>query len=382
MTLSAVLVSALVAVQACQSCPSSEPVGKYSAFHPGEIWEDNNGVHINAHGGGMLVYEGTYYWFGEHKTEGEEGNKAHVGVHCYSSGDLYNWTDRGVAFKVSEDPESDVADGCILERPKVIYNERTKKFVMWFHLEPRGAGYSGARVGIAQADEVTGPYTFVRSTRCDVQTWPINVLPEHKQPVAEQWREEIANLIGVSPDSANTVGRDFMAGQQSRDMTLFVDDDGRAYHIRSSESNSVIQISQLTDDYLDFSGRYVRALVGHRLEAPAVFKKDDLYYMFGSGCTGWRPNPGHVAVAPSIWGPWTEMVNPCVDDDAETTYHSQSTYVIPVQGRKDAFIYMGDRWTPDNAIDGRYIWLPVEFDEDGRPILHWYDQWDLSFFDK
>ena len=29
-------------------------------FRPGQLWPDDNGVHINAHGGGMLLYEGTY----------------------------------------------------------------------------------------------------------------------------------------------------------------------------------------------------------------------------------------------------------------------------------------------------------------------------------
>jgi hypothetical protein len=54
---------------------------------------------------------------------------------------------------------------------------------------------------------------------------------------------------------------------------------------------------------------------------------------------------------------------------------------LPVVGKKDAFIYMGDRWTPDNAIDGRYIWLPVNFGDD-RIVLRWMDHWDLSYFDK
>ena len=63
----------------------------------------------------------------------------------------------------------------------------------------------------------------------------------------------------------------------------------------------------------------------------------------------------------------------------KTTFWSQSTYIIPVMGKKNAFIYMGDRWTPKNAIDGRYIWLPILF-EDGKPILRWFDQWDLSIF--
>ncbi len=356
--------------------------GPLTEFRPGELWLDNNGVHINAHGGGVLYHGDTYYWFGEHKTEGRTGNRAQVGVHCYSSKDLYNWTDEGISLKVSEDTTSLIARDCIIERPKVIYNKKTRKFVMWFHLEPRGAGYMGAMVGIAQADNVTGPYTFIRGTRCDAKTWPVNVLPIHKEPLTPEQIDQRANLpYGVHPDSVNTLGRDFEEGQHSRDMTLYVDDDGKAYHFRSSESNSVIQISELTEDYLDFSGKYVRAFIGEKMEAPAIFKKDGLYYFMGSETTGWRPNPGHSAVAPSIWGPWTQIGNPCVDEDAETTYHSQSTFFIPVQGKEGAFIYMGDRWRPENAIDGRYVWLPVEF-EDGRFIIHWRDRWDLSIFDE
>ena len=219
----------------------------------GGIFADTDGKHINAHGGGILLYKGTYYWFGEHKSE--TTSSALVGITCYSSKDLKRWRNRGVALAVSDEKGSEIERGCIMERPKVIYNAKTHKFVMWFHLEPKGAGYEGARVGIAQADKVTGPYTFIRSTRCEVANWPVNVQPFHKEPVKERYLMDRANLaFGEHPDSVNTLGRDFAKGQHSRDQTLFVDDDGKAYHIRSSESNSVIQISLLTDDYLDFSG--------------------------------------------------------------------------------------------------------------------------------
>ncbi|MEL5893272.1 glycoside hydrolase family 43 protein [Bacteroides sp. GD17] len=363
-------------------CVSLSFAQQYASFKSGELWKDDNGIHINAHGGGVLLHKKTYYWFGEHKVEGRIGNSAQVGVHCYSSTDLYNWKDAGIVLQVSEDVSSDIAKGCILERPKVIYNKKTKKFVMWFHLEPKGKGYGGALVGIAQADKVTGPFHFIRSTRATPKSWPVNVLELHKKAVLEQYKEERSNLGHEEhPDSVNTLGRDFEKGQHSRDMTLFVDDDGKAYHICSSESNSVIHIAELTDDYLDYTGKYVRAFVGRKMEAPAIFKRDGLYYFMGSGCTGWRPNAARSAVAPSIWGPWTELGNPCVDEGKETTYQSQSTYILPVAGKKDAYIYMGDRWCPDNAIDGRYIWLPVEF-KDNRFIIHWHDEWDLSFFDK
>ena len=66
-------------------------------------------VYINAHGGGILVHDGTFYWFGEHK--GERSSSAFVGVTCYSSKDLVNWKYEGVALSVSDDPESDITRG-------------------------------------------------------------------------------------------------------------------------------------------------------------------------------------------------------------------------------------------------------------------------------
>ena len=130
----------LFALCGCKGKTETSQAG--NVFKPGEIWPDNNGVHINAHGGGMLQQGDTYYWFGEHKTEGEGGNVAQVGVHCYSSKDLYNWKDEGIALSVSDDESSPIVKGCILERPKVIFNKKTGKYVMWFHLEPKGAGYT------------------------------------------------------------------------------------------------------------------------------------------------------------------------------------------------------------------------------------------------
>ena len=105
--------------------------------------------------------------------------------------------------------------------------------------------------------------------------------------------------------------------------------------------------------------------------------------MFASGCTGWKPNPGRSAVAENIMGPWKNLGNPFwgAEAEAKVSFHSQSTYVIPVLGKKNAFVYMGDRWRPENAIDGRYIWLPVQFDKEGKPFMNWEDEWTMDVFD-
>jgi len=359
--------------------PKEKENAYHNNFKPGEVWLDTDSVHINAHGGGILYHDDTYYWFGEFKTAGQGGNSAQVGVSCYSSTDLYNWTNEGVALAVSDKPGSDIEKGCVIERPKVIYSQKTGKFVMWFHLELKDQSYGAARTALAIADQVTGPYTFVKSLRPNGERWPVDYPEElrtKKYPDnLEWWKPDWYKAI----DEGLFLQRDFEGGQMSRDMQLFVDDDGKAYHIHSSEDNLTLHISELTDDYQDFTGKYIRIFPAGHNEAPALFKKDHTYYLMASGCTGWDPNAARMFKSESIWGPWEALGNPCVGDDADLTFHSQSTFILPVQGKKDAFIYMGDRWTPKNPIDGRYIWLPIQF-EDGKPVIRWFDEWDLSVY--
>ena len=349
-------------------------------FTPGEIWPDNNGVHINAHGGGIMVHNDKYYWYGEHKIEGKIGNTAQVGVHVYVSDNLYDWDDLGIALKVEENEQSDIAKGCILERPKVIYNEKTGEFVMWFHLELKEMGYDAARSGVAVSNKPEGPFRFIRSFRPNAGYWPLNVQDYHLKPVHDSIKPTYCGGKGclpAHPDTLNLLGRDYKDGQMARDMNLFIDDEGTAYHIYSSEENSTLHISQLTDDYLSYSGKFARFFANRYMEAPAIFKTSDgTYYLIASDCTGWAPNAARSAKAKSIWGPWEELGNPCIGPDSDLTFHSQSTYVLPVSGKKDQFIYMGDRWMPDNPIDGRYIWLPIRL-RDGFFEIAWQDQWKL-----
>jgi hypothetical protein len=359
-----------------------------SSFQPGEPWSDTNGVPINAHGGGILLHEGTYHWFGEHKIEGEAGNRAHVGVHVYTSRDLLNWTDAGIALAVSDDPASEIVRGCILERPKVIFNRATGKFVMWFHLEPPNRGYAGARSGVAIADAPAGPYRFLHSLRPNAEVWPLNVADELKRPLDTAEAAALAALDlpgGPRPyyPKHAIFRRDFAGGQMARDMTLFVDDDGSAYHVHASEDNGTLHVSQLSDDYLQPAGKYVRLFPGRFHEAPALMKWRGRYFLFTSDCTGWAPNAARLSVADSIWGPWEELGNPCIGPGAQiaNTFESQPAFILPVAGRPDAFIFMADRWRPKNAIDGRHVWLPLRL-RHGVPVVEWHDRWDLGFFDR
>lgn len=349
-----------------------------TAIVPGEIWKDNRGMHINAHGGGILYQKGVYYWYGEHKDE--LTNVANVGINCYSSKDLVNWKFEGVVLPVVIDNDSsEIVKGCIMERPKVVYNEKTKKYVLWFHLELKGQGYKAARVGLAISDSPTGTFQYIHSYRPNAGIYPLNMTAEQKNSIltvadfpksfSPEWREAVENGLFVR--------RDLEGGQMSRDMTIFVDEDKKAYHIYASEENLTLHIAELTDDYTSHTGRYVRILAGKHNEAPAILKKEGKYFLITSGCTGWAPNAARMAVADNLFGEWTELGNPCVGEDANITFNSQGTFIQKVEGKKDMYIFMADRWNPKTPIDGRYVWLPIAFEE-GKPVLRWYTKWDMK----
>ena len=346
-------------------------------IRPGQEWPDRKGEHIKAHGGGLLFHEGKYYWYGENRPA--RGFTTEVGVEVYSSSDLMNWEDEGVALAVSEEAGHDIERGCIMERPKVVRNPKTGKFVMLFHLELKGQGYAAARVGFAESDSPVGPFRFIRSLRPNAGKWPVDFSrrdirkakklkeADYKEWWTPEWREAIREGL--------LLARDVPGGQMSRDMTVYVDDDGKAYHIYSAEENLTLNIAELADDYLDYTGRYVRVAPGGQNEAPAIFKRDGVYWMVTSGCTGWAPNEARMFKATSLWGPWEQLPSPFVGKDAKKSFHTQGTYIFKVEGTEDGFVFMADRWNPRSLKNSRHIWLPIDFEADSTPVIRWVDGW-------
>ena len=344
----------------------------------GGLWKDTSGKHINAHGGNILQYRGTYYWYGE--TRSNNGPVSSLGVSCYTSKNLRDWTSRGFVLRVTDDANSDIQKGCIIERPKVVYNARTKQFVMWFHLELKGQGYATARAAVAVCDSPTGPFRFVRSGCVNAGCYPIGfclpdttdlhhqlLFPELQTWWTPEWRKQIERGMFFM--------RDLQGGQMARDQTVFVDDDGKAYHIFSSEDNMTLNIAQLTDDYLRHNGSFVRVAPGGQNEAPTIFKHNGTYWMITSGCTGWAPNAACLFTAKNIFGPWTQLPNPCRGEGAETTFGGQGAYIYKVVDTKlrrrfggAEYLFMADVWKPKELGNSGHLWIPIHF-EDGKPIL-------------
>ena len=357
-----------------------------------EIIYDTNGVEIQAHGGQVQKIGDTYYWIGEDRTN---GYRPMPGIHMYSSKDLYNWKDEGVVLKTMDNEEQfdtdpyfkslygDLTDqekkdiyvdlwagdsdkGCVMERPKMLYNEKTGKYVIWFHADgtspyasDSSSNYAKAKAGIAISDNVNGPYKLVGS------------------------------YMLTADQSRTNHGFDSVGGHV-RDMNLFKDDDGTAYVMYSSEGNEVMYIAKLNEEYTGLAKDAEEMKLGEDFcisstdsrEGPAMFKYQDKYYLITSGCTGWAPNQAAYAVADSPLGPWTRKGDPCVGDSAGNTFSSQSTCVIPVDPENGKFIYMGDHWTDDNtnnlSAHPTYMWLPIEFGMNDTIALKNYSDWTLE----
>lgn len=271
------------------------------------------------------------YWFGEDR-QGENR------VSCYRSSNLVDWEFQGNVLTLNSpfqpinmmtDPtlktNNEMEKGAIIERPKVIYNRRDNKYVMWMHWE-NDENYEAGRCAVATCDTVDGVYVYHGSFN------PI--------------------------------------GHQSRDCTLFIDDDGTAYFISSARENADLHIYRLSEDYLSIDEHVKTLWPGQLREAPILMKREGVYFLLTSGCTGWEPNQGKYAYSSNIDGNWSQLH----DFGGSTTFDTQPMFILPVQGsEKTTYLYIGDRWDPSDYHSSSYAILPLSFPTNCTLELHWAD---------
>ena len=286
----------------------------------GAIWKDTDGNVIHAHGGHMLKVDDTWFWYGEDRRDD-------FYVSCYASTDLIHWTFRNHVLRVDSPTEAtriraDLAlqreDGgkVNIERPKVLYNEKTGKYVMWMHYE-NGRDYLCARAAVATCDTPDGDFVYHGS---------------------------------FNP-----------YGAMSRDCTLFQDGD-TAYFLSAARDNADMHMYRLQEDWLNVESLAADFWSNEYREAPALVKKDCQYYIFSSFCTGWAPNQCKYAYTSRLEDGFGLLTK--VGDD--TTYHSQPTFILTITGSKaTSYIYVGDRWDAEDYFNSRYVWFPLEFAPDG-----------------
>jgi hypothetical protein len=316
--------------------------GKIGEFVP---WYDTDGNVINASDGGVIYADGKYWWYGMRlrplgvASGGKGGQTTTEGVGMYSSENLYDWRYEGIILHTSNDPAGELYAPMRFERPKIIYNEETKKYVLWCHYVKHPGDHTfepgHGEAGVAVCDAVNGKYEWLG----------------HFRPI----------------DDAGVV----------RDATLYKDSDGTAYFMydRDVDNDRCLHIVKLSGDYLNCTNEYKKIPQAYRREAAAILYHQGFYHMFTSGLTGWKTNPAIAFRAKNLMGEWEDMGDPCQNDATGTTFESQSTYFFPIHGT-DRFILMLERHNTANFELCSYVWLPV-FIEDGRLRVEYFEEWGV-----
>jgi len=308
-------------------------------------WNDDKGQIINAHDGGIISFGGTYYWYGmilrpmPVGKKGANGAATTEGISLYSSKDLYHWHNEGIILKCSDKINDRLRGPMRFERPKIIFNDKTQKFVLWFHY----VGYPGDHgdlpglgdAGVATSNSIKGPFSF-RGT--------------------------------VRPVDQNA---------SVKDCTLFKDQDGTAYFVYDHKDgdNRCLYIVKLSDDYLTPTKTWSRLENCRRKEAPVLIKKNNIYYLITSDMSGWRANPTHVYCSNKALGPYVELSKPCNGPSSEISYNTQPTYAIERPGSPGDWILMTERHNTQNFVNCSYVWLPLVFGNEGKVTLPYLQMW-------
>jgi len=350
----------------------------YHSIRPGKIWLDTEGKPIHAHGFSVFFKDGTWYWYGENKekTDGK-GTIWHWGVRLYTSKDLYNWEDKGLIIPPTpDDLQNPLHPTYCMDRPHIIYCEKTGKYVAWLKIMANRISQSFA---ILTADQFEGPYTFVHKTYHPLK-------------------------------------------MDSGDFCLHIDEKTKKAYIWFERPHFQLICATLTEDYTEVTGEYSVHFDGKKppeaREAPVFFERNGKKYLFTSGTSGYHPNPSRVCMFDDYHGEYIDLGDPCIDDKYSNSFSSQITSVIRIPGT-DQYIACADRWCPqwwinfmtkrfdrrmrrsfanyvpdtsprepqplsgeetpkkENTSISRYVWLPIEWEGD-KPVIRWQKEWTLE----
>jgi len=314
---------------------------------------------INAHRGCLQFFAGRFYLYGI-AFGPDDTTTTTQPIVGYSSPDLQKWTFDGSLLQKQPDG--------VYTRPFVVFNLRTRKFVLWYNWFPK---LWNGQAGVAVSDTPIGPFVVVNPK---------------------------AHLLGSRPG----------------DGSLFVDDDGSGYYIYTDMAdNYAVRVERLTPDFLDASGK-ASNIMARGAEAPVLFRRKNLYYALCGPLCPDSPRGSEVQVFASLspLGPFSTRPSANINRgslDANSALitnrpgavpgtwftirpeasvpaiPAQQTWVakIPAGGEPD-YIWVGDQWgsAPDGvkAHDLQYWSAPLSFTADGRILpMKFVADWQITW---
>ena len=363
-----------------QKREKSAPSHHQDAVYPGQPWLDINGERIQAHAGGFFYENDTYYWYGENKEHTDGKSEIWTwGIRLYSSKDFYNWEDRGLIIPpVLDDPDSELYPEKRVDRPHIVKNPNTGKYVCWY----KNSGPESC-FNVLTADSLFGPWEMVTT---------------HLNPF----------------------------GMHIGDFDLLVDEEtGNAYIYCEAEHRTCIGF-RLNREYTDAEELVSRQYDGidppFTREGQSVCQRGGKLWLLTSGMTGYVPNQSDSAVSEGFEQPFVPVGDPHVDDETLASFNSQIGQIFKVPGKKDLYLTVADRWVPEYLIDREramalrratasryyeeyessvednallasspmlnsantsiadYVILPIDW-TDGTPKIRWLDSWRLEDYE-
>lgn len=354
----------------CAGCFKRSVLMDY--IYPGKPWMDTDGNRIEAHGGSVFYENGVYYWYGEDKSHTSKKGKIWTwGVRCYSSTDLCAWKDEGhIIPPEPENRKSVLYPNRRLDRPHIIKNRKTGKYVCWLKYNDK------SHFAVLTADNLLGPYFLVNA---------------FLQPY----------------------------GRKAGDFDLAVDAETNTAYLYVELDHKDVIVCRLNEDFTDVTEEKSVIYTGlnppFSREGVTHFAHRGKHYILTSGMIGYVPNPSEAAVSDDWMGPFTVLGDPHVNDTSSASFNSQISCAFQVAGTEQ-IITMADRWVPDyvmtkerydsfvRAINSRYnkavkasfkdmvdmmtspmmgsadtskanyVWLPVTWDGE-MPQIEWHDRW-------
>ena len=243
-------------------------------------------------------------------------------VQVYRTTDFTQWENLGVAL-----PLSSRAPG-VEFRPCVVYNAKTDLFVMWY--ENRAPGLHGYAVATSKTPQ--GPF----------------ITTHHNVDMPDEGK------IG--------------------DFNLFIDDDGKAYHVRTG-----FEIVELDADYTAPARHRSSFSTPKRSEGPTMFKRNGIYYITsGTVCCACIGGSSiYVMTSSSVDGPWDYRGDVGSVPGHAYDPHSPNNYVTKAQGSAaftvgEQVVYLGNQWNsglredpPGPRNHDLLYWTVFNFGSDG-----------------
>jgi hypothetical protein len=296
---------------------------------------DLQGNPIDCHDGCLRYFNGRFYHYGTRygNTDGFGFTNRYV---VYSSPELVNWTNHGELLDGTQAPG-------VYYRPYVVFNPSTKKYVLWFNWYPE---LWKGRFATAESDSQQGPFKVVHDK---------------------------VDLCRATPGDHN----------------VFVDEDATAYliytDITGDTDRHAMSVERLSDDYLT-SRKEGSATLDNLVEAPAMFKRNGMYYaVFGKTCCFCpEGSDARVFIADKPLGPWRLLCEINCDDEQRIIIPGQQTDIATIPtANGNTLLWMCDLWgSRADAIKGHDLQFgsePLRFNSDGTiQPLRWCDRFELD----